>query len=238
MNRFDLSLIIPFYNEEENISLFFNELIPIITKSNYIKNYEIICINDGSTDNTLNKLKFFQSNSNLIKIINLKNNLGQSNAINLGVKSSIFENCLTIDGDCQNDPNDINLLLYEFSKNFNFDLIAGERINRRDNFIKRISSRIANRFRNIILKDGCADTGCSLKFFKRSAFIKFSYFNGIHRFLPALFVGYGFKVKYLKVNHRYRKFGQSKYGTFKRLFKGLFNLYFVYREIKKYNNEL
>ena len=164
MNRFDISLIIPFYNEEENISLFFNELIPIIAKSNYINDYEIICINDGSTDNTLNKLKFFQSSSSLFKIINLKNNLGQSNAINLGVKSSIFENCLTIDGDCQNDPKDISLLLHEFSKNFNLDLIAGERINRRDKFIKRISSRIANKFRNIILKDGCADTGCSLKF--------------------------------------------------------------------------
>ena len=79
-----------------------------------------------------------------------------------------------------------------------------------------------------------AQTQAALLNFKKSAFTKFTYFNGIHRFLPALFVGYGYKVKYLKVNHRYRKFGKSKYGTFNRLFKGLFNLYFVYRQIKKY----
>lgn len=236
MNKFDISLIIPFYNEEENISIFLNEIFPIIDLSQYINKCEIICINDGSTDNTLNKLKVFQTSYSLFKIINLKNNLGQSNAINLGVKSSLFENCVTIDGDCQNDPKDINLLLNEFSKNLNLDLIAGERMNRKDNLIKRASSKIANKFRNIILKDNCSDTGCSLKLFKKNAFCKFTYFDGIHRFLPALFVGYGFQVKYLKVNHRYRRFGQSKYGTLKRLFIGLFNIYFVYRQIRKYKS--
>ena len=120
--------------------------------------------------------------------------------------------------------------------NNDIQLVGGIRINRQDNTIKIISSKIANYIRKMILKDNCKDTGCSLKVFNKKIFLTFPYFDGIHRFLPALFIGFGYKTFFIDVNHRKRKYGVSKYGTINRLFKGIRDLYKVKKIIK--NNKL
>ena len=143
-----------------------------------------------------------------------------------------YENIITIDADCQNNPMDINKLINMYEKN-NFKLIGGIRTKRKDNKIKIYSSIIANFVRRILLNDNCKDTGCSLKVFEKKIFLKFPYFEGMHRFLPALFKGFGYDTKFIGVDHRERKFGKSKYGTFKRLLKGIRDILIVKKIISK-----
>lgn len=213
------SIIIPVYNEEGNIYNIYNEIISI----NFSPfNYEIIFIDDGSTDNSKNILKDISRNKN-IKFLSKKKNLGQSFAINTGIQNSKFENIITIDADGQNNPKDILKLLEVYEKD-KYDLVAGIRNKRIDSYIKIISSRIANKVRSFILKDDCSDTGCSLKVFKKNIFLKFPFFDGIHRFLPALFKFYGRGNFYISVSHRPRTTGKSKYGTINRLIKGLIDI--------------
>ncbi len=228
----NISIVIPVYNEESNIKNIYQE---ITSRLNDYKYYELIFIEDGSNDNTyINLLELKKREKNLI-IIKNESNFGQSYSIHKGIRESNFENIITIDGDGQNDPKDITMLIDLYFKNPNTKLIAGIRNKRRDNLIKIFSSKIANSFRNMILKDGCKDTGCSLKIFDKKTFLKFPYFNGIHRFLPALFKGYGCKVKYVDVNHRSRISGVSKYGTFMRFFRGIRDLIKVIIILNKKN---
>ena len=228
--QYSYSIVVPFYNEEKNISLFLDEIIVVIQNIKIINNFEIICINDGSKDNTYNLLENYKSNHEFIKIYNLNKNQGQSNAIYIGVKNAKYENIITIDGDCQNDPKDIINMINFYQKDPSISLLAGERIKRIDSIIKIISSKIANRFRNFIFKDGCKDTGCSLKIFKKKIFLQIPFFDGVHRFIPSIFVGFGCNVRYINVNHRPRRNGHSKYGISNRLFKGLRDI-FVVRQI-------
>ena len=209
------SVIIPLYNEQKNIINLLNEIK--INLSNYEK-YEIVLIDDGSDDDTLNTIKLVENIK--IKILENKKNLGQSFSIHTGIKYSSFNIIITIDGDGQNDPIDINNLLDIYLSNSEIKLVGGIRNKRRDNYIKIISSKIANYIRSKILNDNCLDTGCSLKVFDKDIFLNFPYFDGMHRFLPALFKGYGYNTSFINVNHRKRKFGISKYGTIIRLFKG------------------
>ena len=118
-------------------------------------------------------------------------------------------------------------------KKKNLKLIGGIRENRKDNYVKIISSKIANKIRQYLLNDNCKDTGCGLKIFDRNIFLLFPYFNGIHRFLPALFKGYGHKTDFINVNHRVRKYGKSKYGTIDRLFRGIRDIIKVKNIINK-----
>jgi len=228
--QYSYSIVVPFYNEEKNISLFLDEIIVVIQNIKIINIFEIICINDGSKDNTYNLLENYKSNHEFIKIYNLNKNQGQSNAIYIGVKNAKYENIITIDGDCQNDPKDIINMINFYQKDPSISLLAGERIKRIDSIIKIISSKIANRFRNFIFKDGCKDTGCSLKIFKKKIFLQIPFFDGVHRFIPSIFVGFGCNVRYINVNHRPRRNGHSKYGISNRLFKGLRDI-FVVRQI-------
>jgi Glycosyltransferases involved in cell wall biogenesis len=189
-------------------------------------------INDASIDDTqviINKLKI---NKN-IKILKNSFNKGQSYSIYKGIKNSSNKIIVTLDGDGQNDPKDIPKLLELFLSNENVEMIGGIRQKRKDNIIKIISSKLANYVRSKILNDDCLDTGCSLKVFSRNIFLKFPYFDGIHRFLPALFKGYGHKTMFINVNHRERKYGFSKYGTMNRLFKGIRD---IIKVIKIINN--
>ena len=221
-----ISIIIPIFNEANNIFFLLDEIYHHLNK---LIDFEVILINDSSTDSFLevfNKKKY----SNVF-LINNKINLGQSKSLQLGILKSNFDNIVTLDGDGQNNPKDIiKLLNIYFEKNYN--LVSGIRIKRKDSFIKKISSKIANKIRSIILKDKCPDTGCSLKIFKKNCFVSIPYFNGIHRFIPALFLGFGYKVFYVSVDHRSRKFGKSKYGTFGRLLRGILDIYKVLNIIK------
>ena len=221
------SVIVPLYNEQKNIIYLLDEIK--INLSNYEK-YEIILIDDASDDDTLNTIKLVENKK--IKILENKKNLGQSFSIHSGIKHSSFNIIITIDGDGQNDPIDINKLLDSYLSNSEIKLVGGIRNKRRDNYIKIISSKIANYIRSKILNDDCLDTGCSLKVFDKDIFLNFPYFDGIHRFLPALFKGYGYNTTFINVNHRKRKFGVSKYGTIKRLFKGIRDIIKVNKIIK------
>ena len=228
---FSYSIIIPFYNEEANLSILTKEI------NEYLSNniiYEIVFIDDGSTDNSYKEAQKLISKYQKINF-NLLNNLtnqGQSYSITKGIKIAKYENIITIDADCQNNPKDINNLIEIYEKN-KFKLIGGIRTKRKDNIIKIYSSILANLVRRILLNDNCKDTGCSLKVFEKKIFLMFPYFDGIHRFLPALFKGYGYNTKFISVDHRQRKYGKSKYGTFKRLLKGIRDIFIVKRIISK-----
>ena len=214
-----LSIIIPIYNEAENIFSLISE-IEIILKDNF--NYEIIIIDDGSSDKTQEMFKKNTYDSNLSIYLN-KSNLGQSYSINKGIKLSKFDNIVTLDGDGQNPPKDILKIAKIFFSN-KYELVGGLRLKRKDSIVKKLSSKIANSIRSFILQDKCLDTGCSLKIFDKKFFLKLPYFDGMHRFLPALFLNYGAKTFYIEVDHRPRTKGKSKYGTFDRLIRGIKDL--------------
>ena len=224
------SIIIPIYNESENI----RDLILEIENSLHLNDYEIIVVNDCSTDNTIKVLNKISSKK--LKIINLTKQSGQSFAILTGIKNSQSSTIITIDGDGQNDPKDINSL-YKFYNGSNYSLVGGIRIERKDSFIKKLSSNIANKFRMYFLSDDCLDTGCGLKIFDKTIFLSFKFFNGIHRFLPALYKGYGYETCFIPVNHRPRIKGISKYGTFKRLIYGLKDIIYVKKLINNYKSK-
>lgn len=227
----NFSIIIPIYNESDNIIKLFNEL-----KEN-LKNYydfEIIFVNDGSTDNSQTILNNLNKNNNFrLTIIINKKNLGQSYSIYKGAQKSQFDNLITIDGDGQNDPKDINKLIKIYFKDSDIILVGGIREKRKDTISKKLSSIIANKVRSFILKDNCKDTGCSLKIFEKKIFLSFAYFDGIHRFLPALFNSKNKKIVFVNVNHRHRVFGKSKYNNINRLIKGINDLVKVYKIINK-----
>ena len=222
------SIIIPLFNEEKNIASLINEVL--YSLKNY-KDYEVILIDDASTDKTLKIIKSLRSNC--LKILTNSKNQGQSFSLNKGIKNSLNNIIITLDGDGQNDPKDIPNLLKKYISNNDIKLVGGIRRKRQDSIIKILSSRIANYVRRKILDDGCKDTGCSLKVFDREIFLKFPFFNGIHRFLPALFKGYGHKTIFINVNHRKRKYGISNYGTLNRMFSGIRDIYKVYKILKK-----
>tara|TARA_B100001057_G_scaffold498478_1_gene605584 strand:+ start:1355 stop:2041 length:687 start_codon:yes stop_codon:yes gene_type:complete len=223
----EFSIVVPVYNEAKNII----ELINEIYEQDFNKyNFEVIFIDDKSQDNTADLLRAVNK-KNFKFIINNKNH-GQSYSILKGIQLAKYITIVTLDGDGQNDPSDIAKLLYYFFERNDVQLVGGIRKKRKDNLIKVISSKIANYIRSRLLNDNCSDTGCSLKIFNKEIFLKFPFFNGIHRFLPAMFSGYGYKTAFLNVNHRERKFGLSNYGTIDRLFKGIMDIIKVKKILK------
>jgi len=229
----NFTLIIPLYNEESNIELLFQELLNAKVED-LVSN--IIFVNDGSTDNTLSILKKINKNYSKVIILNNKKNFGQSYSIYQAIKIAKTKYIITLDGDLQNDPNDITKLIEKI--NVNVALVAGIRKKRKDNFIKILSSKIANSVRNFFLQDGCIDTGCSLKIFDKEIFLSYKFFDGIHRFIPALFKAKNKNIIYVDVNHRHRIKGVSKYGTLDRLAVGirdLIKVYLIIRKVKKFH---
>ncbi len=229
MNINYFSIVIPIYNEEENINILYNEIKKELLN---FTEYEIIFINDGSTDGSKNILKSLEKYKDT-KIVQHQLNLGQSQSLLSGISSSKYETIVTLDGDGQNDPKDIIKLIKLFFSDKNLELVGGLRLRRKDSLVKVISSQIANFVRSRLLKDNCLDTGCGLKVFNKKIFLLFPFFDGIHRFLPALFNGFGYKTKFIEVNHRKRMRGISKYGTLKRLLFGIKDIIRVKKIIKK-----
>jgi|TARA_B100001964_G_scaffold204764_1_gene234727 dolichol-phosphate mannosyltransferase len=229
---FNFSIVIPIFNEEGNIENLIDEIFYHLKGC---KNYfEVIIIDDCSEDNSFKILETIK-NKYKVRIYRNKSNMGQSFCIYNGIEKSSFNNIVTIDGDGQNNPKDILKLLKIYQEN-NLKLVCGIRKKRKDSFLKIISSKIANKTREFILKDKCQDTGCSLKIFDKKVFLLFKYFDGIHRFIPALFSAYSLRNKYVHVEHRRRKYGSSKYGTIDRLFKGIIDLIRVYKIIRNIKN--
>ncbi len=184
----------------------------------------MLFVNDGSTDRTLDELKKAQEREPRIRIVNFKRNLGQTAAMAAGFHYASGDTIVTIDGDLQNDPAEIPGLVARLN---NFDAVCGIRVERRDNWIKRVSSRIANGFRNWITGDDIVDTGCTLKAFRRECLVNLQLYHGMHRFLPTLLKMRGYRVAQVPVSHRPRLLGHTKYGTWGRLVKGLSDLYSV-----------
>ena len=227
---FNFSVVIPLYNESENIQKLVNEIY--VSLKDY-KNFELILVNDGSVDNSQNIIEKVKIDFPII-LINNQSNMGQSFSIWTGIKKSKNNTIVTLDGDNQNNPRDIPKLLNIYFSKKTLSLVGGIRQKRKDNFLKVTSSKIANKIRSLILDDDCVDTGCSLKVFDRDIFLSFPFFNGLHRFLPALFKGYGKNTFFIEVDHRPRVSGISKYGTIDRLFKGIFDIMRVKKIINNY----
>lgn len=225
-----ISIIIPVYNESKNIVKLIKEIELCLAN----KDYEIIIIDDSSIDDTVNVIKNLKKIK--VKILKNKFNKGQSFCINRGIINSKYNTIITIDGDGQNNPKDIIRLLNIYNSNEEIYLVGGIRKKRRDSYVKVFSSIVANYVRSKFLRDNCKDTGCALKVFDKKIYLQFPYFNGIHRFLPALFKGYGYNTTFLKVDHRQREFGYSNYGIGNRLFRGIRDMIKVRNIIKRNQN--
>ena len=216
----NISIVIPVYNEVENIAKLHEEIVGVCRKQNY--DFEIIIIDDGSSDGTIKILKALSP----IKIIQFRKNFGQTAAFDAGIKASTKEYVVTMDGDGQNDPNDIPALI-DHIRNNELDVVSGWRKNRKDKFFKRFVSRGANYLRSILIHDGINDSGCSLKIYKRECFQTVSLYGEMHRFIPALLKIKGFKIGEIVVNHRARTAGKTKYN-WQRTVKGFVDMISVW----------
>ncbi len=213
------SVVIPLKNEEDNVVELIEELEPIMLSLK--KPWELICIDDGSSDRTLEILSGLITQKPYLKLLVFKKNYGQSSAFDAGFRASKGEFVITLDGDRQNDPADIPKLLEAIN---HCDLVCGARVNRKDPWSKKITSFIANYVRRNVCDDGVNDTGCSLKVYRASSLKKIKMYNGMHRFLPALFKIEGLRIIEVPVNHRERTKGKTKYNFFNRSFNTLADL--------------
>src|SRR5215210_667531 len=198
----EVSVVVPVFNEEENIKILQSELATVLAGTEH----EIIFVDDGSTDATAARIE----HSPRVRVIQFEQNRGQSAALYAGAQEARGLVVVFIDGDLQNDPADISRLVSEIAGGA--DLVCGYREKRKDTVTNRLTSRIANFVRSRFTKDGVRDTGCTLKAMQRECVRTLVPFKGMHRFIPALVKGAGYRLIEIPVNHRPRRFGQSKYG--------------------------
>ena len=213
----EISVVVPLFNEEESIAILQTELSAALKGLNY----EIIFVDDGSIDRTAERIETAPN----IRLIRFEKNSGQSAAIYAGLAATRGETVVIIDGDLQNDPADIPKLLAEIARGA--DLVCGYRVKRRDTLVKRATSRIANAVRSRYTKDGVRDTGCTLKAMRRECVSTLVPFKGMHRFIPALVKATGYRLVEVPVNHRPRRFGQSKYGLGNRALRATIDMFGV-----------
>ncbi len=222
-----LSVVVPVKNEQDNVEPLIREIAAALSGNT---TFEIIYINDGSTDATQSRLLALKTGFPMLRVITHRASCGQSRAVTTGVTAARYEWIATLDGDGQNDPADIPALLAKLAdptQPANLELLAGWRAQRNDTFLRRISSKIANGVRSRLLKDNTPDTGCGLKVFARETFLLLPNFDHVHRFLPALVMRNGGAVVSVPVHHRARERGTSKYGVHNRLWVGIVDLFGV-----------
>jgi glycosyltransferase involved in cell wall biosynthesis len=212
-----VSVVVPLFNEEENVPILQGELTAALSGLDY----EIIFVDDGSTDGTVRKI----APDPRVRLLQFERNAGQSAAMYAGLNSVRGDVAVLIDGDLQNDPADIPRLLAEIERGA--DLVCGYRAQRKDTVVKRITSRVANFVRSRFTKDGVRDTGCTLKAMKHECVSALLPFKGMHRFIPALVKGAGYCLVEIPVNHRPRKFGLSKYGLGNRALRATTDMFGV-----------
>ena len=232
-----LSVVIPIFNERDNVTPLVEEINAAL---NGICDFEIIFVNDASTDDSLTILTELKQSFPFIRTVTHNKRSGQSAGLRTGVLAASGTLIATLDGDGQNDPADIPKLLerHESLSGSEFLMITGHRVNRKDTWAKRRASRAANAIRSILLKDNNPDTGCSLKLYDRALFLRLPYFDHMHRFLPALVKRENFRVEVVPVNHRHRAYGQSKYANIDRLLVGIPDLIGMMWLIKRSPNNL
>ena len=219
----ELSVVIPVKNEAGNVAPLVGEIVAALDN---LLDYEIVYIDDGSSDATAAEIRDLQQRTLRLRLIQHAESRGQSAAIRSGVKAARGIWIATLDGDGQNDPADIPAL-WRIVRDSSPDspvLIAGQRVRRQDSWSKRYASRAANAVRRRLLHDDTPDTGCGLKLFRRAVFLDLPFFDHMHRFLPALVLREGGIVRSMPVNHRPRQRGTSNYGVFDRLGVGIVDL--------------
>lgn len=215
-----ISIVVPAFNEEGNVADLHKEILEVCRENNY--RFEIIFIDDGSTDNTVEICKTLKP----LKLIQMRRNFGQTAALDVGIKNAKYEYIVTMDGDRQNDPADIPNMIKYLEDN-NLDVVSGWRKSRHDTFMKRFISRGANVLRGMIVHDGIHDSGCSLKVYRKGCFEGINLYGEQHRFIPAILKIKGYTVGEVVVNHRARVCGVTKYN-WKRTVKGLVDMISVW----------
>ena len=226
-----VSIVVPVRNEAENVAPLIAEIAAALDGG---WAYEIIYVNDGSTDATAERLAAVMQERGNLRQIRHAASSGQSAAVRSGVRAARGAIVATLDGDGQNDPVFLPDLISAIENGGGrVGLAAGQRIGRKDTGFKKIQSRIANGVRNAILRDGTRDTGCGLKAFRREVFLALPYFDGLHRFLPALVRREGYEIAYVDVIDRPRRSGVSNYGFFDRLWIGIMDLAGVWWLIRR-----
>ncbi|MBO0903644.1 glycosyltransferase [Jiella sonneratiae] len=220
-----ISVVVPARNEAENLAV----LVPEIATALAARRHEIVVVDDGSTDATPETLERLRGQGLAVRHIRHERSAGQSRAVRTGVLHAAGDCLVTIDGDGQNDPAFIPEMVARLERaGEGCGLVAGQRTGRTDSFSKRLSSRAANRLRTAILSDATRDTGCGLKALPTALFRRLPYFDGWHRYLPALVLREEFSIAHLDVKDRQRRFGQSNYGIFDRAARGALDLFGVW----------
>lgn len=215
-----VSVVVPVYNEEGNVAELHREIKEVCEKNQY--EYEIIFVNDGSSDRTEEICKTLRP----LKYICLRRNFGQTAAMDAGIKAAQYDYIVTMDGDRQNDPADIPMMVQYLEEN-DLDVVSGWRKHRKDTIMKKFTSRGANLLRHILVHDGIHDSGCSLKVYRKECFEHITLYGEQHRFIPAILKIKGFRVGELVVNHRPRTAGKTKYN-WKRTIKGFVDMISVW----------
>ena len=232
MKQIDISILIPIFNEEDSISELYNELLSKLPANSI---YEIIFINDGSSDNSSNEISYILQKDNNVKLINFFINGGKSEALSLGFRKASGDIIITIDGDLQDDPSEIKNLIDKIHSGS--DMVTGWKKDRKDSLSKKIQSKIFNFTLRLLTGLRIHDFNCGLKAYKKHVIKSINIYGGLHRFIPVLVSKKGFIVDEIVVNHRPRKFGVSKYGK-SRIFHGFFDLITVLFINKYFNNPL
>ncbi len=205
----DISIVVPIYNEEENIQALYVELKGVLTELSLSS--EVIFVDDGSSDGSLGLLEALHEADSSVKVISFRKNFGQTAAMTAGFDHAEGEVIITMDGDMQNDPHDIPNLIGKLNEGY--DVVTGWRYDRKDPFLsRRLPSKIANGLISWITGVSLHDYGCTLKAFKREVTENIKLYGEMHRFIPAIASGMGISITEIKVNHRPRQFGISKYG--------------------------
>lgn len=217
----DLSVILPVYDEAGSVPQLCEELENTLAGTPLT--WEVIFVDDGSRDGTAEVLKEAVAERGCFRLLTFAQNRGQSAALVAGIRAASGEVIVTLDADLQNDPADIPKLLEKMSES-GADAVSGIRRRRRDSLARRIASVVANRARNLVLRDGVTDVGCSLKCYRAKFLRDLPAFDGIHRYLPAIVRARGARIVEIEVSHRPRRYGTSKYNISGRLVRGIHDL--------------
>jgi len=215
-----ISVVIPFYNEEDNIAPIHAELSSVLKSLN--RDFEIILVDDGSTDNTFQNMEKVRKNDDSVKIIKFRKNFGQSAALKAGFDFAKGDVVISMDGDMQNDPTDIPVLLNKLT-NEDYDVVCGWRADRKDPFSKRIISKFANLVRRNITSEFIHDSGCTFRAYKNECVKGLELYGETHRYIPAMLLWKGYRIGEVKVKHHSRKYGVTKYN-WRRVVKGFLDL--------------
>ncbi|HET8575471.1 MAG TPA: glycosyltransferase family 2 protein [Methylomirabilota bacterium] len=220
----DLSIVVPVYNEEANLPLLWPEIREVLAPTGLA--YEVIFVDDGSKDRSAEIVRAFREQDPRVRLVRLKANAGETAATDAGFKAVRGRWVVVMDADLQNDPRDIPDMLKHLDQ---WDAVTGWRVDRAagDSWVRRASSRIANRVRNAISEETIQDSGCTFRAFRRECLRDLTLYKGFHRFIPTLLKMRGFRVLEVPVNHRPRRFGQSKYGIGNRALRAFIDLLVV-----------